>query len=152
MKVLVTGADGFIGRNLRLRLTRTEGIEILPFDVSSEPGTLQRFLATADAIVHLAGINRPLEPSEYMTGNLGLTSDIANYLESSGRSTPIIFSSSIQAMLDNDYGKSKRAAEDRLMAYAETTGARKRKNREKLRRARKQLEKAIRSVKRECGS
>lgn len=124
MKVLVTGAEGFIGRNLRLRLSRAEGVEILSFDVSSEPGSLPRFLAAADAIVHLAGINRPLELSEFMTGNLGLTSDIADYLESSGRSTPLIFSSSIQAMLDNDYGKSKRAAEDRLKTYAKRTGAR----------------------------
>lgn len=124
MKVLITGADGFMGRNLRLRLSRGEGFEILAFDVSSEPGSLPGLLDEADAIVHLAGINRPLDPAEFMSGNLGLSTEIVDHLESARRAVPLIFSSSIQAELDNDYGKSKRAAEDRLKAYSERTGAR----------------------------
>jgi len=84
---------------------------------------LRQHLSEADVLVHLAGINRPLEPAEFMTGNVGLTSTIAEYLEKSGKALPMIFSSSIQAELDNDYGKSKRLAEERLKTYAERTGA-----------------------------
>jgi UDP-2-acetamido-2,6-beta-L-arabino-hexul-4-ose reductase len=123
VKVLVTGAEGFMGRNLRTRLERIEGCEILPFDLSSDPAALATLIDAADAIVHLAGVNRPKDPVEFVSGNLGLTSEIAERLEATGQSKPLFFSSSIQAELDNDYGKSKRAAEDRLRAYSEKTGA-----------------------------
>lgn len=123
MKVLVTGAEGFIGVNLRLRLSREKDIEILGFDVANDPAELPELLGRADAAVHLAGINRPLNPEEFMTGNFGLTSRMAEILEKAGRKLPVIFASSIHAATDNEYGKSKRAAEDRLRLYSERTGA-----------------------------
>jgi UDP-2-acetamido-2,6-beta-L-arabino-hexul-4-ose reductase len=124
MKVLVTGSDGFIGRNLRERLERVDGLSVAGFDVASEPASLATHLGEADAIVHLAGTNRPKDSSEYMPGNLGPTSEIADALERSGRSVPILFASSIQAGLDNPYGKSKLAAEERLRAYSARASAR----------------------------
>ena len=123
MNVLVTGASGFVGQNLIIRLSRESDITVLPFDINNTQVELVDFLSDADAVIHLAGINRPLNPSEFMTGNVGLTSAIADELEKMKRPVPIIFSSSIQAELDNEYGKSKRAAEERLKTYAERTGA-----------------------------
>jgi Nucleoside-diphosphate-sugar epimerases len=124
MKVLVTGAEGFIGRNLSARLGRAGDMEVLPFDLDSSIDSLPGLLASADAVVHLAGVNRPQDPAEFEKGNLGLTSTIAEVLEAGGRAVPLIFSSSIQAELDNDYGRSKRAAEQRLRLYAQRAGAR----------------------------
>lgn len=123
MKVLVTGASGFVGQNLSIRLSRESDITVIPFDIDNTHTELINALSKADAIIHLAGINRPLNPSEFMTGNVGLTSSIADELERLKRPLPIIFSSSIQAELDNEYGRSKRAAEERLKTYAEKTGA-----------------------------
>lgn len=124
MKVLVTGSEGFIGRNVIQRLARIDGVSVLKYDLSNDPNSLPGLLDEADAVVHLAGINRPLDPAEFMSGNVGLTSSIAEHLEGRGRSLPLVFSSSIQAELDNEYGRSKRAAEDRLEAYSRKTGAR----------------------------
>jgi UDP-2-acetamido-2,6-beta-L-arabino-hexul-4-ose reductase len=123
MKVLVTGAAGFVGQNLSIRLSRENDITLLPFDIDNTESELIDALSVADAVVHLAGINRPLDPSEFVTGNVGLTSAISDELEKLKRPLPIIFSSSIQAELDNEYGRSKRAAEERLKTYAERTGA-----------------------------
>ncbi len=123
MNVLVTGAAGFVGQNLCIRLSREKDCTVLPFDIANEESELFELLPKADCIVHLAGINRPLNSSEFMAGNFGLTSTIADALEKMQRPVPIIFSSSIQAELENDYGKSKRAAEERLRAYSQRTGA-----------------------------
>jgi len=101
-----------------------EDNSITAFDLSSDPASLSGLIDEAEIVVHLAGVNRPQDPSEFITGNLGLTSEIALYLEMKGQAKPLIFASSIQADLDTDYGKSKRAAEDRLKAYAEKSGAR----------------------------
>lgn len=124
MRVLITGSEGFIGKNLRVHLGRHEDVEALTFDVSTNPRSLPTLLKEAEAIIHLAGVNRPKDPAEFLSGNIGLTSDLATELERSGQAKQILFASSIQAELDNDYGKSKRAAEDRLKAYSEKTGAR----------------------------
>ncbi|MEN6411832.1 MAG: NAD-dependent epimerase/dehydratase family protein [Veillonellales bacterium] len=123
MKVLVTGTAGFVGQNLSIRLSRENDITLLPFDIGNTESELIATLSEADAVIHLAGINRPLDPSEFVTGNVGLTSIIADELEKLKKHLPIIFSSSIQAELDNEYGKSKRVAEERLKTYAEKTGA-----------------------------
>jgi UDP-2-acetamido-2,6-beta-L-arabino-hexul-4-ose reductase len=124
VKVVLTGSEGFIGRNLRVRLGRIEGCEVSGFDVASGTSALGTLLREADAVVHLAGTNRPKDASEFIAGNLGLTSEIADELERGGRRTSVLFSSSIQAGLENDYGKSKLAAEERLRAYSERASAR----------------------------
>lgn len=123
MKVLVTGAGGFVGRNLCMRLSREKDMEVVPFDVENSLEELSVFLSQADVIVHLAGINRPLDPADFMSGNYDLTSSIVGMIEKEGRAIPLVFSSSIQAEVDNDYGKSKRAAEERLYEYSGRTGA-----------------------------
>ncbi len=124
MKVLITGALGFIGTNLRIRLSREPDIQILTFDINNQTGDLVTSLIQADLVVHLAGVNRPKDIDDFYTGNLGLTEIIAQTLEEKGKEIPIIFASSIQAELNNDYGKSKRAAEERLQEYSQKTGAR----------------------------
>ena len=123
MKVLVTGADGFVGRNLCVALGRREGVEVFRYDLTSEPAALGDALARADVVFHLAGVNRPERVEEFETGNAGFTIDILKKLAALGRHPTIILASSIQAELDNPYGRSKRAAEDGLRQYCETTGA-----------------------------
>jgi len=121
MKVLVTGANGFIGKNLCLEL-KNKGFEVLPFDLDKTKENLKRFLDVADYIIHLAGINRPMSKEEFYDGNANFTLRLIELLKASNRIIPIIFSSSTQAELDNDYGKSKRMAEDCLFSFMEETG------------------------------
>ena len=123
MRVLVTGARGFLGRNLVARLKRIEEYEPLSFDVQNDAAELPALLAVADVVVHLAGVNRPQDPAEFLAGNLGLTESIAGILEKTGRAIPIILASSIQATQANEYGKSKLAAEERLELYSQGSGA-----------------------------
>ena len=113
MKVLVTGSNGFIGKHVCLNLTR-QGFDVLPFDVENTDEELKNFISEVDFIIHLAGINRPLAKEEFYSGNTNLTKKIVDYVTSSRRRIPIIMSSSIQAELNNDYGKSKKMAEDYL--------------------------------------
>jgi UDP-2-acetamido-2,6-beta-L-arabino-hexul-4-ose reductase len=122
MKVLVTGADGFIGRNLQVGLERIKDTKVLSFDLSSG-AALTDLLDEADIVIHLAGVNRPKNPTEYHQWNLGLTAGIADHLERQKRPLPIVFSSSTQAELDNDYGRSKLAAEERLRRYSRSCDA-----------------------------
>ena len=122
MKVLVTGAKGFVGRNLCLALGQMSGIEVLKYDLGDE-AKLDGFLAECDFVVHLAGVNRPKDLEEFKTGNAVFTEDILDRLAARSNPPPVLLSSSIQAALDNDYGKSKKAAEDAVLAYGEKTGA-----------------------------
>ena len=122
MKVLVTGAKGFVGRNLCLALGQMSGIEVLKYDLGDE-AKLDGFLAECDFVMHLAGVNRPKDPEEFKTGNAVFTEDILDRLAARSNPPPVLLSSSIQAALDNDYGKSKKAAEDAVAAYGEKTGA-----------------------------
>ena len=121
--VLVTGALGFIGRNLGVFLRRQENVRLLEIDVDSPHEALDRGLRDSDAIFHLAGINRPEISEEYTIGNTGFTKEICARLKILGKAPIIIFSSSIQAELDNPYGVSKRQAEEVLLKFAEETGA-----------------------------
>ncbi|MEA5067120.1 MAG: NAD-dependent epimerase/dehydratase family protein [Eubacteriales bacterium] len=124
MKVLVTGAGGFIGRNLLLTLRHQHReIEPLPYDTDAAPGALARLAGDCDFVVHLAGVNRPRDASEYETGNLGFTEELCAALEKAGNRAPILRTSSTQAELDNPYGRSKRAAEARLREHGARTGA-----------------------------
>jgi UDP-2-acetamido-2,6-beta-L-arabino-hexul-4-ose reductase len=124
MNVLVTGANGFVGKNLVVMLRQLSGLDIIEFDVDSPVTLLDQGLATADVIFHLAGVNRPEKPEEYNEGNTEFTQTICDSLVSRNRMPLIIFSSSIQAALDNPYGQSKRKAEDALQRYSQQTGAR----------------------------
>lgn len=121
MNVVVTGANGFIGRNLRLRLSEIEGMETVAVKRETTPDQLRAALSEADAIIHLAGVNRPQDPAEFTIGNADQTAALVEAL--GDRAVPVIYSSSTQAEAGNPYGASKRAAEDHLRAYATATGA-----------------------------
>jgi UDP-2-acetamido-2,6-beta-L-arabino-hexul-4-ose reductase len=121
MKVLVTGAKGFVGKNLCLALGRIEGVEIFKFDLGNTGEELAQWLGECDFVFHLAGVNRPKDENEFATGNTVFTEDLLAMLES--RPVPVLLSSSIQAACDNPYGKSKLAAEDAVRAYGKKTGA-----------------------------
>ena len=121
MRVLVTGAKGFVGRNLCLALSRMEDVEVLRYDLDNTPEELAEWAGTCDFVFHLAGVNRPKDLAEFATGNTGFTEELLALLER--RPVPVLLSSSIQAALDNPYGVSKRAAEDAVRAYGERTGA-----------------------------
>ncbi len=123
MKVLVTGASGFIGKNLisHLRL-QPDPCEILPYTKETTE-SLESLLDQADFVFHLAGVNRPQDETEFKTGNTDLTEQIVTHLTSAGKKTPLLISSTIHAVLDNPYGKSKLAAEKLVEQYAEGTGA-----------------------------
>ncbi len=124
LKVLVTGAEGFIGKNLRAALAVRPETTVLCFDQQHSPEDLAAMLAEADVVVHLAGVNRPRSDAEFTTGNVGLTEAVCAGLVAAGRATPIVLASSVQAALDNPYGASKRQAEAVVAAYARATGAR----------------------------
>ena len=122
MKVLVTGAKGFVGRNLCLTLQQMPDVEVLKYDLGDEP-KLDGYATECDFVMHLAGVNRPKNPAEFRTGNTVFTEDILEKLAARQNPPPVLLSSSIQAALDNDYGKSKVAAEVAVRAYGEKTGA-----------------------------
>ena len=123
MKILVTGADGFIGKNLCVSLAEQAGFEVLPVVRATDPAALESKVAQADAVIHLAGVNRPQDPAEFAAGNADFTARLCQALLATGRPVPVAFASSIQADRDNPYGLSKRAAEDHLRRYAEASGA-----------------------------
>ena len=114
-KILVTGANGFIGKHMCQRLSRN-GFDVFKYDLDSTENELKAYIANADFIVHLAGINRPLTTEEFYDGNTNFTKKVVDLVKESGKNTPIIMSSSIQAELDNDYGKSKKMGEDYLFS------------------------------------
>ena len=121
MRVLVTGAKGFVGRNLCLALDRMEGVEVLRYDLGNTRAELEEWAGTCDFVFHLAGVNRPKDPAEFAAGNVGFTEELLARL--TRRPVPVLLSSSIQAALDNPYGASKRAAEEAVRAYGARTGA-----------------------------
>lgn len=123
MKVLVTGAEGFIGKNLVTELSKREGVEVFPFDIDTPKERLEEYCRECDFVYHLAGVNRPERVEEYMEGNFGFTSLLAAMLRKCGNICPIVISSSVQAALGNPYGQSKKAGEDMLFAYGKETGA-----------------------------
>ena len=116
MKILVTGAKGFIGKNLIEELKR-HGHEILAYDIDNTEEQLNEYTKSCDFVYHLAGINRPENPEDFMSGNFGFTSVLLESLKKHVNKAPIMLSSSIQAELDNPYGKSKKAGEELLFQY-----------------------------------
>lgn len=123
MNILVTGARGFIGRNLVARLRAREDCTLTLFDIDNPSADLRAGLETADIVYHLAGVNRPLTSGEFETVNAGLTRGICGILRELGRSPVIVMSSSIQAALENPYGISKRHAEEALHEWSAWCGA-----------------------------
>ena len=115
MKILLTGANGFIGKHVTLLLNR-EHFDVLSYDISNTLDELKSYINEADFIIHLAGINRPLTVEEFYNGNTNFTKQLVDLVLESKRNTPIIMSSSTQAALDNDYGKSKKMGEDYLFS------------------------------------
>lgn len=134
MNILVTGAKGFIGRNLVETLKnirdgkdKTWGLptelNILEYTRDSSAECLDEYCAKADFVFNLAGVNRPQDPAEFMRGNFGFSSTLLAALKRHGNKCPVMLSSSIQAKLDNPYGQSKKAGEELFFSYAQETGA-----------------------------
>lgn len=121
--VLITGAKGFIGKNLCVVLKRRADVELIEFDIDSPEGLLDESLSKVDVIFHLAGVNRPERVEEFTEGNFDLTMRICSTLKRLGRKPLLLLSSSMQASLDNPYGVSKRQAEEEVFAFGEKTGA-----------------------------
>lgn len=140
MKILVTGAKGFVGRNLVAQLKNIrdgkarwypvgQDITVYEYDIDSTPQELEAYCSDADFVFNLAGVNRPENPEEFMQGNFGFASQLLDALERHGNRCPVMLSSSIQATLtgryaDGEYGKSKKAGEELFFEYGERTGAR----------------------------
>ena len=138
MKILITGARGFVGKNLSEALAcvrdgkdRTRGVAVEKlwlYDVDTDRSVLIEGCREADFVVNLAGVNRPKDAAEFMEGNFGFASELLSLLEGFGNKCPVLLSSSIQATLigryDSDYGRSKRAGEELFFEYGERVGAR----------------------------
>ena len=120
MKVLITGANGFLGKNLQLHLAERKDVQVLCFTRGDDVARLPALLQGVDFVFHLAGVNRPQDPQEFVSGNVDLTQAVCQAVgmvaESAGNRVPIVYTSSTQAGYDNPYGQSKRGAEDALLA------------------------------------
>lgn len=138
MKILVTGAKGFVGKNLCASLKNIRDgkdrtypalqvEEIYEYDLDTDPALLGQYCREADFVFHLAGVNRPKDAGEFMQGNFGFTSRLLDALKAAGNTCPVMLASSVQASCigryDGDYGRSKKAGEELLFAYARETGA-----------------------------
>jgi UDP-2-acetamido-2,6-beta-L-arabino-hexul-4-ose reductase len=124
MRVLVTGANGFIGKNLLVHLRERPAIEVLTFVRGESVQELAVKVAQADFIYHLAGVNRPQNDDEFAEGNCDLTRALCTAVRESGRAIPVVYTSSVQAERENAYGASKRGAEEALRGLAESPGQR----------------------------
>lgn len=122
MKVLVTGSNGFIGKNLVLRLREQDPTEVLMYVRGQDDAALREALTQADAVVHLAGANRPADMQSFAEVNTGLTERVCQCLKALGKTIPVLLASSAQAELDNPYGRSKLAAEQAVQALAREHG------------------------------
>lgn len=115
MKVLITGADGFVGKNLIAHLSERRDVEILRFVRGDDAALLPALMPDVDFVFHLAGVNRPQDPQEFFTGNTDLTQAVCDAIKASGKQIPVLYTSSSQAEQDNPYGRSKRGAEEALL-------------------------------------
>lgn len=124
-KALITGAHGFIGKNLRLHLRERSGVEVRLFTRHDDPSCLPGLLDGVSVVFHLAGVNRPKDTEEFVRGNAELTQQLVDAVKSQRRTgnekIKLVFASSTQASLDNPYGKSKRKAEEALFTAELTT-------------------------------
>lgn len=126
MKVLITGAGGFVGRNLRLALFERKDIEVVAYESKNNVSQLPEMLSGVDFVFHLAGVNRPKNPRDFASGNVDLTRAVCDAvigeIAARGKKIPLILTSSIQATLDNPYGQSKRSAEQAVFAASKQHG------------------------------
>lgn len=135
MNILITGAKGFVGRNLVSQLHNIQSgkarnysvsgtdLKVFEYDIDSDPAELDVYCKNADFVFNLAGVNRPKDQAEFMKGNFGFASTLLDTLKKYNNTCPVMISSSSQAALDNPYGESKRAGENLLFDYAKETGA-----------------------------
>ena len=125
MNILVTGSSGFIGKNLISKLKeKIKTISVFEYDIDNTFEDLKDYINEADYIFHLAGVNRPFREEEFYKGNSDFTKLLCDLIEKAKRDIPIVVSSSTQAKRDNDYGKSKKLAEEYLFEYSKRTGNR----------------------------
>jgi len=126
MKVLITGANGFIGKNLQLHLAERPDVHSVCFTRSGDLAKLHAMVQGVDFVFHLAGVNRPLDPVEFVSGNTDLTKALCQVVrtvaETTGKKVPVVYASSTQAAYENAYGESKRGAEDALFALQRSHG------------------------------
>jgi len=123
MNLLVTGANGFVGKNLVAELKNKGYNDIFEFTRESDPSLLEKYTKECDFVFHLAGVNRPIDEKEFMKGNFDLTSQLLELLKKHNNKAPVLLTSSIQAEKDNPYGRSKKAGEDLLFNYYYETDA-----------------------------
>ena len=116
--ILITGANGFIAKNLIANLKLQNDINIFEYDINTSADLLDEYCKSADFIYHLAGVNRPQNESEFMEGNFGFTDKLLDTLKKYNNKSPVMISSSTQALLSNPYGKSKKAGEELMLSYA----------------------------------
>ena len=126
MKVLITGANGFVGKNLQLHLAERSDVQVVCFTRSDELAQLSVMIQDVDFVFHLAGVNRPLDPAEFVLGNTDLTQALCKVVstvaETTGKKVPVVYTSSTQAAYENAYGNSKRGAEDALFEVQRSHG------------------------------
>ncbi|MDD2286122.1 MAG: capsular polysaccharide biosynthesis protein CapF [Paludibacter sp.] len=122
MKILITGAKGFVGKNLVAELRNQGFQDLLEYDVDTDPALLDGYAASCEFVFHLAGVNRPKEQEEFMTGNFGFTSQLLDALQKHGNKAPVLITSSTQAAFDNPYGQSKKAGEELIFQYGKDQG------------------------------
>jgi UDP-2-acetamido-2,6-beta-L-arabino-hexul-4-ose reductase len=122
MKVLITGANGFVGKNLQLHLAERKDVQVVSFTHDDDVAQLPALLQEVDFVFHLAGVNRPQDPQEFVSGNVDLTQALCRAVgavaDATGKPMPIVYTSSTQAGRDNAYGQSKRGAEEALQTAA----------------------------------
>jgi UDP-2-acetamido-2,6-beta-L-arabino-hexul-4-ose reductase len=126
MKVLITGANGFVGKNLQLHLAERPDVQVVCFTRSDDLAQLPVMIQGIDFVFHLAGVNRPLDPVDFVSGNTDLTQAlckvVANVAETTGKKVPVVYTSSTKAAYENAYGDSKRGAEDALLELQRSHG------------------------------
>lgn len=122
-RILITGGRGFLGRNLVAHLHSRNDCETFVFDQEDSVADLQSWLSVADVVFHLAGVNRPEDPLEFERGNAEFTAQLCGWLTAAGLAPKVVFASSVQAELENPYGKSKLKAEEALLDFAQRSGA-----------------------------
>ncbi|MEO6994141.1 MAG: NAD-dependent epimerase/dehydratase family protein [Lacunisphaera sp.] len=122
--VLVTGSQGFIGKHIVEALSRSQDTEVIGFNRGMNLSVIAEALPRVSVIYHLAGVNRPIDPAEFETGNAGLTAELCRLLAGQGSRPLVVYASTVQAALDNAYGRSKRQAEEQLARWARAEGGR----------------------------